>query len=67
VLPATSLAYVLVALVGHFRLHEVILPARWLGIALITAGVGFVAAGPSVTPSHQHEKSPDAVSQEVRT
>ena len=67
VLPATSLAYVLVALVGHFRLHEVILPARWLGIARITAGVGFVAAGPSVTPSHQHEKSPDAVSQEVRT
>jgi drug/metabolite transporter (DMT)-like permease len=37
--------------VGHFRLHEEISITRWLGIALISAGVGFVAAGPSVTPS----------------
>jgi drug/metabolite transporter (DMT)-like permease len=57
VLPATSLAYVLVALIGHFRLHEEISPTRWLGIALIAAGVGFVAAGPSVTPSRQHRDS----------
>src|SRR5271166_4219366 len=53
VLPATSFAYVLVALIGHFRLHEQISPSRWLGIALIAAGVGFVAAGPSVTPRHE--------------
>jgi drug/metabolite transporter (DMT)-like permease len=69
VLPATSLAYVLVALVGHFRLHEVISPTRWLGIALIAAGVGFVAAGPSLTPVHTHENSPEspnAVTQEVK-
>jgi drug/metabolite transporter (DMT)-like permease len=68
VLPATSLAYVLVALVGHFRLHEVISPTRWLGIALIAAGVGFVAAGPSLTPSHGHEHShasTDAITQKV--
>jgi drug/metabolite transporter (DMT)-like permease len=58
VLPATSLAYVLVALIGHFRLHEVISPTRWLGIALIATGVGFVAAGPSVTPGHHRESSP---------
>ena len=51
VLPATSLSYVLVALIGHFRLHEEISLTRWLGIALIAAGVGFVAVGPSVTPS----------------
>jgi drug/metabolite transporter (DMT)-like permease len=57
VLPATSLAYVLVALVGHFRLHEVISPTRWLGIALIAAGVGFVAGGPSLTPTHEHTNS----------
>jgi drug/metabolite transporter (DMT)-like permease len=38
-------------LVAHFGFHEVISPTRWLGIALIAAGVGFVAAGPSVTPS----------------
>jgi drug/metabolite transporter (DMT)-like permease len=55
VLPATSLSYVLVALVGHFRLHEEISPTRWLGIALIAAGVGFVAAGPSVTPSRRRQ------------
>ena len=68
VLPATSLAYVLVALVGHFRLHEVISPTRWLGIALIAAGVGFVAAGPSLTPRHAHDKRPlhDAMTEEVK-
>jgi len=59
VLPATSLGYVLVALVAHFSFHEVISPTRWLGIALIAAGVGFVAAGPSVTPSRHRERSPD--------
>jgi drug/metabolite transporter (DMT)-like permease len=69
VLPATSLSYVLVALIGHFRLHEEISPTRWLGIALIAAGVGFVAAGPSVTPTRQHRDTPDGsrdtVSQEL--
>jgi len=68
VLPATSLAYVLVALVGHFRLHEVISPTRWLGIALIAAGVGFVAAGPSLTPSQQpRDADRNPVSQEVES
>jgi len=70
VLPATSLGYVLVALVARFGFHEEISPTRWLGIALIAAGVGFVAAGPSLTPSrqhlHSHEASRDAVSQEVK-
>jgi drug/metabolite transporter (DMT)-like permease len=70
VLPATSLAYVLVALIGHFRLQEQISPTRWLGIALIAAGVGFVAAGPSVTPGRQRQNSPntapDTVSQEAK-
>jgi drug/metabolite transporter (DMT)-like permease len=58
VLPATSLGYVLVALIAHFSFHEQISTTRWLGIALIAAGVGFVAAGPSVTPAN-----PDAVNQ----
>jgi len=67
VLPATSLGYVLVALVGKFAFHETISPARWLGIALITAGVGFVAAGPSVT-THKHEKvAADIASQEAQS
>lgn len=53
VLPATSLGYVLVALIAWIGFHEAISPTRWLGIVLITAGVGFVAAGPSITPAHE--------------
>jgi threonine/homoserine efflux transporter RhtA len=69
VLPATSLGYVLVAFIGHFAFHEEISRTRWLGIALIAAGVGIVAAGPSVTP-HRHRENPsdpsrETVSQEV--
>jgi len=53
VLPATSLGYVLLALVARFVLHEHVSPLRWLGVALITGGVGFVAGGPSLT-EHPH-------------
>ena len=49
VLPATSLGYVLLALVARFVLHEYVSPLRWLGIALITGGVGFIAGGPEIT------------------
>ena len=59
VLPATSLGYVLLALVAKFALHEQVSPMRWVGIALITGGVGFVAGGPSLTSheqtSHEHD------------
>jgi drug/metabolite transporter (DMT)-like permease len=57
VLPATSLGYVLLALVAKFALHEQVSPLRWLGIALISGGVGFVAGGPALT-AHDHSKSP---------
>jgi drug/metabolite transporter (DMT)-like permease len=76
VLPATSLGYVLVAGVARFTFHEQISPTRWLGIALIAAGVGFATAGPSVTPSRQPADSSgvmrddvarDALSQEVKS
>ena len=53
VLPATSLGYVLLALVARFVLHEHVSPLRWLGIALITGGVGFIAGGPELT-KHPH-------------
>jgi drug/metabolite transporter (DMT)-like permease len=68
VLPATSLGYVLVALVGRFGFREAISPARWLGITLITAGVGFVAAGPPVTPAREPAKTParEAISHEAQ-
>ena len=58
VLPATSFAYVVVALLSRFWLHEQITPARWLGIFFIVAGVGFVTRGPAYT---EHASSdPDA-------
>jgi len=49
VLPATALGYVVVALLSKFLLHENVTASRWLGIALISAGVGFVANGPALT------------------
>src|SRR5947209_11236394 len=56
VLPATSLGYVLLALVAKFALHENVSPMRWFGIALISGGVGFVAGGPAMT--HHGSESP---------
>lgn len=49
VLPATSVGYVLLAFIAKYHLHEQITTSRWLGIVLITAGVGFVAGGPEKT------------------
>jgi drug/metabolite transporter (DMT)-like permease len=51
VLPATSIGYVLMALLARFVLNEQIPLSRWAGIALIVLGVGFVARGPA--DSHQ--------------
>jgi drug/metabolite transporter (DMT)-like permease len=59
VLPASSLGYVLLALIAKFALHEQVSPLRWLGIALISAGVGFVAGGPALT-SHTHQEKIDS-------
>ena len=50
VLPATSIGYVIIALIAKFVLHEQVTTARWIGILLITSGVGFVAGGPALTP-----------------
>lgn len=59
VLPATSLGYVLLAFVARFVLHEQVSPLRWLGIALISGGVGFVAGGPALTSHmHAHDEPP---------
>jgi drug/metabolite transporter (DMT)-like permease len=56
VLPATSLGYVLLALAATFVLHERVSPLRWLGIALISGGVGFVAGGPALTAQSKDER-----------
>lgn len=49
VLPLTSIGNVIVALLSKFGLHEQISPARWVGVFLITVGVGFVAGGVPTT------------------
>jgi drug/metabolite transporter (DMT)-like permease len=60
VLPATSLGYVLLALIAKFALHEQISMARWLGILLIAGGVGFVTRGPALTTLPE-EATPEPV------
>jgi uncharacterized membrane protein len=57
VLPATSLSYILMVLLAKFFLHEHVTVWRWLGVALIVTGVGFVAGGPEATPgAHRHNQ-----------
>ena len=46
---ATAWGNVVVELLSRFCLHEQVSFQRWLGVALITLGVGFVAPGPSRT------------------
>jgi len=56
VLPATAISYINMTLISIFWLHEHVSPQRWAGVALIVAGVGLVAGGPSRT-----ERPPEAV------
>jgi uncharacterized membrane protein len=58
VLPMTSIAYVLVALVGRFLLHEQVSPARWVGVTLIMAGVTLVGhTAPRTHTAHKQGTS----------
>jgi drug/metabolite transporter (DMT)-like permease len=67
VLPATSLGYVLLALIARFALHEQVSLTRWIGIALISGGVGFVAGGPALTQHSHPGKIEDPESNELRS
>jgi drug/metabolite transporter (DMT)-like permease len=50
VMPAAmGLGNLVLALLSHYWLHEQISLQRWIGIALVTVGVGFVANGPLLT------------------
>src|SRR5512147_3198323 len=59
VLPATSVGYILMALLARFFLHEQISPYRWAGIALIALGVGFVTRGPAKTEDARGVQAPE--------
>jgi drug/metabolite transporter (DMT)-like permease len=56
VLPATAVGYILIALLAKFFLHEHVSALRWVGIALIAGGVGFVASGSHITPHPQEDQ-----------
>ncbi len=57
VTPATAGNYVIVALLGHFFLHEQLPLSRCVGIALIMCAVGFVAGGPARTESTELKRA----------
>ena len=47
--PASSVAYGMVALLGHFMLGEIVTPTRWAGVLLICLGVLVVGHTPPRT------------------
>jgi drug/metabolite transporter (DMT)-like permease len=65
VLPASSLGYVLLAFIARFVLHEQISIWRWIGIALVSSGVGFVTSGPEVTRRPPRRMSNDAAAEQT--
>jgi uncharacterized membrane protein len=59
VLPATAFGYIVIAGLSKVFLHEDVTLKRWLGIMLITVGVGFVATGPALTEKHHRLAEPE--------
>lgn len=58
VLPTTSISFIMLTLVARFVLHENVSVTRWLGVLLISIGVGVVTQGPALT-HHPKQKEPD--------
>jgi drug/metabolite transporter (DMT)-like permease len=58
VLPVTASGYVLVAIGGHFLLHDHISSGRWTGIILITLGVILAEETPDRTTKISPEPEP---------
>lgn len=51
--PASSFAYVIVALLAHFLLGEDVTPLRWFGVSVICLGVLVVGQTPPRTTEHK--------------
>lgn len=66
VLPATALGNMIVTLLARFWLHETISLQRWIGVTLITVGVGFVAHGPALTTGGPGIAEPEEENSGVR-
>lgn len=49
VMPATAFGHVLTVVSAKIMLHEYIPLTRWIGVFLISFGVGVIARGPSLT------------------
>ncbi len=63
VLPATAIGYIILAIIARFFLHEDISAQRWIGIVLISMGVGFVTSGPAQTPTARGVPQPNGIPQ----
>lgn len=61
VLPTTSVSFVLLTLVARFILHENVSLARWLGVLMISLGVGFVTQSPALTAQPRRREAHDRV------
>ena len=62
IMPATTFGYVLTALLAHFMLGESVPLTRWVGIIMISLGVGFITGGPSLTVA----PTPEGISPHIK-
>jgi uncharacterized membrane protein len=64
VLPTTSVSFILLTLVAKFILHENVSETRWLGVAMISLGIGLVSQGPpALTPRARRQQSDDSMAE----
>jgi drug/metabolite transporter (DMT)-like permease len=54
--PFNGIGFVLILLVSRFRLHEHVSVARWVGAAIVFAGIVLIVSGetPDTKPAQQH-------------
>jgi drug/metabolite transporter (DMT)-like permease len=63
VLPTTSVSFILLTLVAKFILHENVSLTRWLGVVLISVGIGLVSQGPVLTPQPRRTQAGDCLAE----
>ena len=65
VLPTTSISFILLTLVAKFVLHENVSLTRWLGVLMISIGIGLVTQGPALTHQPRRKESHDRLAAPV--